>query len=57
MSGDGIVIVVELPQPLGKISQLLDAIGQLWPGANVNVKPEGPAKELGNWCIHIEADQ
>lgn len=54
---DGIVIVVDLPQPLHKVSQLFDAIGQIWPGTNVNVKPEGPAAQLGNWSIHIEADE
>jgi hypothetical protein len=52
----GIVVVVDLPQPLNKVSQFLEAVGNIWPGTQVNVKPEGPAAQLANWCIHVEAD-
>lgn len=52
----GIVIVIDLPQPLHKVSDLLSCIGQLWPNTNVNVKPEGAAAQLGNWCIHVGGD-
>lgn len=52
----GMVIVINLPQPLGKISDLLSALGQLWPGTNVNVKPDEAAAKLGNWLIEVEAD-
>lgn len=55
--GEGIVIIVDLPQPLHKVSQYLEAVGNIWPGTQVNVKPEGPAALLGNWCVHIEAEQ
>lgn len=54
---DGIVIIVDLPQPLHKVSELLSTIGRLWPDANVNVKPEELARQLGNWSIEIKADQ
>ena len=51
-----IVVIVDLPQPLNKVSQFLKAVGQIWPGTQVNVKPEGSAAQLANWCIHIEGD-
>jgi len=53
----GIVVIVDLPQPLHKVSRLLEALGDIWPGTKVNVKPEGPAAALGNWLVHIEGDE
>lgn len=54
--GNGIVVVVNLPQPLGRISDLLSALGQLWPGTMVNYEPDPDASKLGNWLIEVEAD-
>ena len=54
--GTGIVVIVNLPQPLDRISQFMEAIGNIWPGTMVNVKPDDAAAKLGNWLIEVEAD-
>jgi hypothetical protein len=53
--GTGIVVIVNLPQSLDRISQFMEAIGNIWPGTMVNVKPDDAAAKLGNWLIEVEA--
>lgn len=53
--GTGIVVIINLPQSLDRISQFMEAIGNIWPGTMINVKPDDAAAKLGNWLIEVEA--
>lgn len=50
-SGTHFYITVDLPQPLGKISELLDAVGRAWPDASIDLN------HPGGWNVHIKAPE
>lgn len=49
--GTSFFITVDLPQPLAKISELLDALGKAWPDATIDLN------HPGGWNVHIRAQE